>query len=88
MAENERMTTQLKLRPYQDWPQCDGSVRPKEPRPEFAPIIARGIVTVYLDPIANADFPFSRRCDSPLFWEIAEPWCEKKYVCQHCVEVN
>jgi hypothetical protein len=34
------------------------------------------------------EFPFSNKCDSPLFWEIAEPGSEGKYVCHHCVEAG
>jgi hypothetical protein len=39
-------------------------------------------------PIARDEFPFSAKCDSPLFWQIAEPGSEGKYVCHHCVEVT
>jgi hypothetical protein len=88
MAENTRTTTELKLRPYEDWPSCDGSPRPRKAAPEFAQVVARGVVTVFLDPIANEDFPVSPKCDSPLFWEIAEPGSTGKYVCHHCVEVD
>jgi hypothetical protein len=83
-----RLTTQLKLRPYRDWPPCDGKPRPRDVPPEFAQAVERGTVNVLLDPIANNDFPFAVKCDSPLFWEIAESESKGKYVCCHCVEVD
>ena len=83
-----KLTTQLKLRPYHEWPSCDGKPRPSEVPLHFAKAVERGTITVFLDPIASDKFPFSNKCDSPLFWEIAEPGSEGKYVCQHCVEVT
>ncbi len=56
--------------------------------PEFANAVERGTITVFLDPVTSDEFPFLTKCDSPLFWEIAEPGSEGKYVCRHCVEVD
>jgi hypothetical protein len=81
-------TTQLKLRPYREWPSCDGNLRPSDVPPHLAQAVERGTITVFLDPVASDKLPFSNKCDSPLFWEIAEPGSEGKYVCQHCVEVT
>jgi hypothetical protein len=81
-------TTQLKMRPYRDWPSCDGKSRPRYVPPELFQAVEGGTITVFLDPIARDRFPFSTKCDSPLFWEIAEPGSEGKYVCHHCVEVT
>jgi hypothetical protein len=39
------------------------------------------------EPISRDEFPFSTKCDSPLYWEIAEPGSEGKHVCHHCVAV-
>jgi hypothetical protein len=83
-----RLTTKLKLRPYRDWPSCDGRQRPSDVPPHLAKAVERGTITVFLDPIARDDFQFATKCDSPLFWEIAEPGSEGKYVCRHCVEVT
>jgi len=88
IGRDEEITIELKLRPYHEWPPCDGQPRPHEVPPEFAQPVARGMVTVFIDPIASKDFPFPVKCDSPLFWKMAEPWCEGKYVCHHCVEVD
>jgi hypothetical protein len=83
-----KLTTELKLRPYREWPSCDGSLRPRDVPAELAPAVERGTIAVFLDPIAGDKFPFSTKCDSPLFWEIAEPGSKGKYVCRHCVEVD
>ena len=88
MVKNKRMTTELKLRPYADWPACDGGPRPRPVPPHLTEAVARGVITVFLDPISSDEFPFAVKCDSPLFWEIAEPGSKGKYVCHHCVEVN
>jgi hypothetical protein len=83
-----KLTTQLKLRPYREWPSCDGKPRPSDVPPHLAHAVERGTIAVFLDPIANDDFPFSNKCGSPLFWKIAEPDSEGKFVCSHCVEVS
>jgi hypothetical protein len=88
MDERMKPTTQLKLRPYRDWPSCDGNPRPSDAPAYLAKALERGTITVFFDPIASDSFPFSNKCDSPLFWEIAEPGSEGKYVCHHCVEVK
>ncbi len=86
-------TMQLKLRPYCEWPPCDGHPR-LAVWPELLKILQRGTITVYIDAVENngqrgagnvfAPFP---KCDSPLFWAIAEPEL-RGWICQHCVEVN
>jgi hypothetical protein len=83
-----KVTTQLKLRPYHEWPSCDGSQRPREVPAGLSRAVERGKITVFLEPIASEDFPFPTKCDSPLFWKIAESSIEGKYVCHHCVEVD
>ena len=86
------MTTQLKLRPDREWPPCDGHPRPAV-WPALAKILERGTITVVSDPIDNKGewseggiYPLPK-CDSPLFWRIAEPDIVG-FVCHHCVEVN
>jgi hypothetical protein len=44
------MTTELKLRPYRDWPSCDGKPRPRYVPPELFQAVERGTITVFLDP--------------------------------------
>jgi hypothetical protein len=88
MDERMKLTTQLKVRPYREWPSCDGRPRPSEGPPSLAAALERGTITVFLEPLAPEEFPFSNKCDSPLFWEIAEPGSVGKYVCHHCVEVD
>jgi hypothetical protein len=88
MDERMKLTTQLKLRPYRDWPSCDGKPRPAEAPDWLTQPLERGTITVLLDPVAREEFPFSNKCDSPLFWKIAEPGSEGKFVCCHCVEVE
>jgi len=92
MREDEmKPTTELKLRPYHEWPPCDGHPRPAV-FPELAKILERGTITVFLDPIENDYLPKPDssalpRCDRPLFWAIAEPRL-RGWVCHHCIEVN
>ena len=61
--------------------------------PELAKILERGTITVVADPIENKGqwseggiYPLPK-CDSPLFWRIAEPDIVG-YVCHHRVEVR
>jgi hypothetical protein len=46
-------TTQLKMRPYRDWPSCDGKSRPRYVPPELFQAVEGGTITVFLDPIAR-----------------------------------
>lgn len=91
MSGNAPMTTRLKLRPYREWPPCDGHARPAI-WPALAKILERGTITVASDPIENkgqseGGIYALPKCDSALFWRIAEPDLVG-YVCLHCVEEN
>lgn len=88
MDERMKPTTQLKVRPYSDWPPCDGNPRPSNAPAWLAEAMERGTITVFLDPISSREFRFSNKCDSPLFWGIAESGSKGGYVCCHCVEVD
>ncbi len=92
MSESTRMTTRLKLRPYREWPLCDGHPRP-DVWPALAKILERGTITVVSDPIENkgqrseGGIHALPKCDSAWFWRIAEPDLVG-YVCLHCMEMN
>lgn len=85
-------TITLKLRPYHEWPACYGHPNP-EPAvfPALARIVERGTITVVADPVENANPPSAGgiwplpKCDSPLFWRIAEPDIIG-YVCLHFLQ--
>jgi hypothetical protein len=82
-------TTRLRLRPSCEWPPCDGHPRPAV-FPELLKILERGTITVFADPIENnglikSDTSALPKCDSPLFWAIAEPDL-KGWICQHCID--
>lgn len=89
----EKLTT-LKLRPFDEWPDCYGHPKSDPANfPALGRILERGTITVVADPIENTDPPSVGgiyalpKCDSPLFWRIAEPDM-LGYICHHCIEVN
>jgi hypothetical protein len=83
-------TITLKLRPYHEWPLCYGHPKP-DVFPALAKILERGTITVVTDPIENkgqwseGGIYALPKCDSPLFWRIAEPDLVG-YVCRHFLE--